>query len=159
MNNALTVVRVIARGVLRAVVGLALLTSALAHAATIEGRLSFPSEEIPALVIVAYNLDTRARHVFESPAKARRYRAEVPAGRYYVYALSAEPGAAPLRGAYSAYTVCGQRSPKLMQQGKCAEHRVLEVVLGANDRRTDIDLDDWYLPEDELYKLPAPRER
>lgn len=147
------------KAIVCALASLSLLAGAAVQAATIEGRLSYPSEEIPPLVIVAYNLDTRARHVFESPAKARRYRAEVPAGRYYVYALSAEPGAAPLRGAYSAYTVCGQRSPKLMQQGKCAEHRVLEVVLGANDRRTDIDLDDWYLPEDELYKLPAPRER
>lgn len=147
------------KAIVCALASLSLLAGAAVQAATIEGRLSYPSEEIPPLVIVAYNLDTRTRHTFETPAKARRYRVDVPAGRYYVYALSAEPGATPLRGAYSTYTVCGQRSPKQMQDGKCTENRVLEVVLGANDRRADIDLDDWYLPEAEMYKLPAPRER
>jgi hypothetical protein len=130
-----------------------------ASAATIEGKLAYPSEEIPPLVIVAQNQTTRARIVIETPARAKRYRIEVPAGRYFVYAIPAEPGLGTQRGAYSAYTVCGQRTPKLMQAGKCTEHRVLAVDVAERDSRTDIDLDDWYLPEDEIYKLPAPRER
>lgn len=146
-------------GVARALAGAVTLAASASQAATIEGRLAYPSEEVPPLVIVAYNLETQTRHTFATPAKARRYRVEVPAGRYYVYALPAEPGGTPLRGAYSAYTVCGQRSPKQMQDGKCTEHRVLEIALGANDRRADVDLDDWYLPDAEMSKLPAPRER
>lgn len=135
------------------------LSGAHVQAATIEGKLAYPGEEIPAMVIVAYNLDTRTRYTFDSPAKARRYRIEVPGGRYYVYALSHEGGPTPPRGAYSAYTVCGQRSPQRMQDGKCNEHRVLELHVADRERRADIDLDDWYLPASELDKLPTPRDR
>ena len=134
------------RGLLAAA---ALLLSGALPAATLGGRLSYPSEALPAMIVVARNT-AGATLTTETKAGQARYRLEVPAGTYVVYAIPAglttPPGGLPLRGAHTEYSVCG-RDKARMQAGRCQTGPLVEIRLGAADRRDDVDIDDWYLPD------------
>ncbi len=127
-----------------------LLASCAAHAATIGGQLSYPSEDLPAMYVVARNAEGATRHV-ETKAGQRRYRIEVPAGTYVFFAIPIGVGGfrdqPPPRGAYTEYTVCGQRDKAKMEAGGCKTGALVPVRVEVSDQRDDIDLNDWYMPD------------
>jgi hypothetical protein len=139
-----------------------LLASGTASAATIGGRLSYPSEELPGMIVVARD-SAGATFRVETKAGQARYRLEVPAGAYVVFAIPLGTGTTSLRGAYTEYSVCGRDKAKMMAGG-CPTGPLVTVTVGEADRREDIDLDDWYMPEALMATLnlaiseaPAPR--
>jgi len=132
-----------------------------ALAGTITGGLAFPGDAIPALTVVAVDLDSGKQYSIETRAEQRSYRLEVAAGRYIVFAIphgpgvEDEPGEQPLRGAYSAFSVCVLSTPERAESGQCQDHTLLTVEVGDKDTRRRVDLYDWYLPEEEKAKVLA----
>ena len=117
-------------------------------AATIGGRLSYPSEELPAMTVVARNAAGETFSVETRPKQAR-YRLEVPDGRYVVFAIAQDTGDASgkePRGAHTAYSLCARDKARL-QAGRCRTGPLEEVAVTQARGREDVDIDDWYMPE------------
>jgi hypothetical protein len=139
----------------------ALIASIPAFAGSITGGLAFPGDAIPALTVVAVDLNTGKQYSIETRAGQRSYRLDVAAGRYFVFAIphgpgvEDEPGEQPLRGAYSTFSVCVLNTPDRAEAGQCQDHQLLPVEVGAQETRKRVDLYDWYLPEDEKAKVLA----
>ncbi len=139
----------------------ALIASGSAFAGSITGGLAFPGDAIPALTVVAVDLNSGKQYRVETRVGQRSYRLEVAAGRYIVFAVphgpgvEDEPGEQPLRGAYSAFSVCVLSAPDKAEAGQCRDHQLLAVEVGAQETRKRIDLYDWYLPEEEKAKVLA----
>ena len=117
-------------------------------AATIGGRLSYPSEELPAMTVVARNAAGETFSV-ETRSKQPRYRIEVPEGRYVVFAIAQGTGDASgkePRGAHTAYSLCARDKARL-QAGRCRTGPLEEVSVTQARGREDVDIDDWYLPD------------
>ena len=127
----------------------ALLSSGALPAATLGGRLSYPSEGVPAMIVVARNAAGETIRA-ETRAGQGRYRLQVPAGNYVVFAIpigvATTPGQIPLRGAHTAYSVCGRDKARL-QSGQCQTGPLEEIRVAEADQREDVDIDDWYLPD------------
>src|SRR5258708_332533 len=127
----------------------ALLASGALPAATLGGRLEYPGEALPPMIVVARNA-VGATLFTQTKAGQARYRLEVPAGSYVVFAIPvgvrAQPGQVPLRGAHTAYSICGRDKARL-QAGRCQTGPLVELRVAADERREDVDVDDWYLPE------------
>ena len=135
-----------------------------AHAGSISGDLAYPSEEIPALVVVAADKATGRQFTVRTAVNQKAYRIEIPAGvrgSFLVFALPVEEvrqpwGAPPLRGAYTFASLCAVATPEKNLAGGCKDHRVLAVE-GSGDRDlTRIAIDDWYLDAQEIERLPWP---
>jgi hypothetical protein len=132
-----------------------------AFAGSITGGLAFPGDAIPALTVVAVDLNSGKQYRIETRAGQRSYRVDVAAGRYIVFAVphgpgvEDEPGEQPLRGAYSAFSVCVLNAPDKAEAGQCQDHQLLTVDVGAQETRKRVDLYDWYLPEEEKAKVLA----
>jgi hypothetical protein len=139
----------------------ALIASTSAFAGSITGGLAFPGDAIPALTVVAVDVNSGKQYRIETRAGQRSYRLDVAAGRYIVFAVphgpgvEDEPGEQPLRGAYSAFSVCVLSAPDKAEAGQCQDHQLLTVDVGAQETRKRVDLYDWYLPEEEKAKVLA----
>jgi hypothetical protein len=110
--------------------------------AAIEGRLRYPAcTEIPAdLVVCAEDQVSGARHcgtAFGSP-DGYRYRIELPAGQYRVFASapSVRPG---YRAYYSESVRCGLST-------KCIDHSPIAVIAVAGRSRGGVEPADWFGP-------------
>ena len=117
-------------------------------AATIGGRLSYPSEELPGMTVVARNAAGETFSVETRPMQAR-YRLEVPDGRYVVFAIArgiGEPAGREPRGAHTSYSICARDKARL-QAGRCATGPLEEVGVSQARPREDVDVDDWYMPD------------
>jgi hypothetical protein len=138
-----------------------LIASESAFAGSISGGLAFPGDAIPALTVVAVELNSGRQYKVETRPGQRSYRLDVAAGRYIVFAVphgpgvEDEPGEQPLRGAYSAFSVCVLNAPDKAEAGQCQDHQLLTVEVGAQEARKRVDLYDWYLPEAEKARVLA----
>ena len=134
---------------MRAALGAVLLAAASPlPAATIGGRLGYPSEELPGMTVVARNASGETFSVETRPKQAR-YRLEVPDGRYVVFAIARGTGEAAgkePRGAHTAYSICA-RDKTRVAAGRCRTGPLEEVAVTQARGREDIDIDDWYLPD------------
>ena len=101
------------------------------------------------MIVVARNAAGETRQVETKPGQ-ERYRLQVPAGRYVVYAIpigiGPAPGQIPLRGAHTAYSLCARDKAKL-QAGRCQTGPLEEIRVAEADQRENVDIDDWYLPD------------
>jgi len=137
------------------------LASVSAWAGSITGGLAFPGDSIPALTVIAFDPNSGKQYTVETRVGQRSYRLDVAAGRYIVFAVphgpgvEDEPGEHPLRGAYSAFSLCVLSTPEKAEAGQCQDHQLLPVEVGDKDTRRRVDLYDWYLPEEEKAKVLA----
>lgn len=100
------------------------------------------------MIVVARNAATGTTTYVETASGQRRYRLEVPAGAYTVFAIpvvTASRGQI-LRGAHTQYTLCNRDRAKSLA-GQCRTGALVEVRLEAQETREDVDVDDWYMPE------------
>jgi hypothetical protein len=125
-----------------AVVSLAL--SAGAAAGTIDGTVTFPSEQIPSMTVYASDLDTSRVHSVQLTRGQSNFTVEVPAGRYLVFLAPNEPGAPNVYGAYTEYSLCAPHDV----DGKCEDHGLVPVVINARTPHGAVAIDDWYLSDD-----------
>lgn len=127
----------------------ALLFGSPLSAATLGGKLAYPGEGLPAMIVVARDA-AGATFSIETRAGQARYRLEVPAGSYVLFAIPLgnppQPGQVPLRGAHTEYSVCGRDKAKMLA-GACRTGPLVEVRVSADEQREDVDVDDWYLPD------------
>ena len=104
--------------------------------AVITGKLSYPSEQIPALTVFAIRIDNglSTYYSINTAEHQSSYPIEVDPGTYHVFAYRGEYAAG-----YTKYVTCGMGA-------YCSDHSLLPVVVKAGDTIQDINLLDWYAP-------------
>jgi hypothetical protein len=122
-----------------------------ARAATLGGRLGSPSDFVPALLVQAWSRPDGKLYSVRTEAGQASYSMDVPAGRYVVFAVPADPGAPPLYGAHTRFSVCA-RDAQSLAAGGCRDHSLVEVEVGKR-RPTVADVTDWYLDDAAIAEL------
>jgi len=115
---------------------------------SIQGSLAYPSEFIPALVVVAYPIggdDPNPYHVVTQQGQGA-YSMPVAAGQYYVVAYLMGSDYA---GGYSQAVPCGL-------QASCLDHTLIPIQVSDGQVLTGIDPVDWYAPEGTFPPNPIP---
>jgi hypothetical protein len=111
----------------------------------IRGRLSYPSEFIPAQRIVAFDVGTMAFVADVLTADGQgEYELTVPPGDYYIVTYLPDSGMA---AGYSQMVPCG------LSVG-CTDHSLIPVHVGPGDIVEDIDPQDWYAPPGTFPPMP-----
>jgi hypothetical protein len=102
----------------------------------ISGTLSFPSEGIPPLLVVAFGSETGHYYWVQTAQNQTAYQIDgLPPGRYTVFAYALPDG--KLVGAYDQFYVCG------LHQG-CTDLSLIEVEVQAGVVTPNINPGDWY---------------
>lgn len=108
----------------------------------ISGTVSFPSEVIPALRLVAFNTASDAFVALELAAGSGDYRMDfVPPGTYELvaYPLEGFRDAPVFAGAYTRAVACGL-------DVSCTDHSLIAFEVRAGEETVGIDPADWYAP-------------
>jgi hypothetical protein len=133
-----------------ALAALALLP-AVAQAVPIAGRLASPSDYVPALTVHAWSTTERRLYSVGTNAGQASFLLDVPPGRYVVFATPADPGAPPVYGAHTRFSLCA-REPQSLESGACRDHALVEIEVAK--RRVDgVDVTDWYLHDTVIAEL------
>jgi hypothetical protein len=104
---------------------------------TISGKLSFPSEQIPPLRIVAFDIYSNAYYSVDTATNQQTYAiSNLPPGYYKVVAYV---GGAELAGGYSELVKCGFNND--------CSHDLVVVYVTPGETVSNIDPGDWYAPE------------
>lgn len=119
-------------------------------AGSITGQLTYPSENIPPLRIVAVNVDSGEFFATDVVNDGAYTLYGLPAGKYHVMAYlqdykNVDPG---LAGGYTQFVVCGFSTT-------CQDHSLIEVTVVANQNTPDINPGDWYAPPGSFPKDPS----
>jgi hypothetical protein len=102
----------------------------------ISGELSFPSEGIPPLLVVAFNSTTGQYYWVQTVQNQSTYQIDnLPVGKYTVFAYALPDG--KMVGAYDNFYVCG------LHQG-CTDSTLIEVDVHAGAVTPNINPGDWY---------------
>jgi hypothetical protein len=111
----------------------------------ITGNLSYPSEGIPPLKVVAFDAGSQAPvATVETEAGQSTYSLSVPIGAYYVVAYTLDGQRA---GGYTFAVLCGLRV-------ECTDHTLMPVGVAPGYAPEDIDPADWYAPEGSFPPMP-----
>lgn len=112
---------------------------------SIAGSLMFPSSGLPALRVVAFNLETGATYSVDTVEGQNSYQLDnLPAGRYFVVVYTPDGG---LSGGYTAAVPCGLSA-------ECADHTLLEVTVTAGGLTQNIVPGDFYAPPGTFPAMP-----
>lgn len=104
----------------------------------LSGTLSFPSEGIPALRIVAMNPLTGVYYWQNTVAGQSTYRfTDLTPATYYVMAYSIANPSKTYFGAYSQFVLCGLSVA-------CSDHSLIAVEVKAGEETKGINPSDWY---------------
>ena len=118
----------------------------------ITGSLAYPSEFLPPLRVVAFDVNDLDNFYLTEVQSGGTYRLEVPPRTYYVLAYLISPeelGATPgLAGGYSEAVPCG------LAVG-CEDHSLIPVVVPPGETVEGIDPVDWYLPPGQASDWPS----
>ncbi len=112
---------------------------------TVTGSLSYPSEGIPPLLVVAFNalsLDPAAS--VDTVAGQSSYSIPLPDGVYLIVAYTLD---GQLAGGYTAAVLCGLSVD-------CTDHELIPVPVAGGMAVDEVDPGDWYAPEGAF--PPAP---
>lgn len=114
----------------------------LASGGAISGRISYPSEAIPPLKVVAFRVGSSEIYTVETTLNQTNYRIEnLPEGKYNVvaYTLGGESFPVGLSGGYTQAVLCGMAE-------SCTEHGLVDVVVFNGEESSEIDILDWLQP-------------
>ncbi len=128
---------------------------------TITGKLSYPSEFIPPMRVVAFSLTDGKAYFIDTGENQLEYSIEVPVGTYYLVSYPHQ-GTAGNTGQVDSYTLGGgpfaggftQMVPCGLAAG-CDDHTLLPVTVTAG-QTTTADPGDWYAPEGTFPPMPNP---
>ena len=113
--------------------------TAASDGTVITGTLSYPSEFIPELRVVAFNTATGKYYFVDTVQNQSSYRIEeIPGGVYHVVAYVLDP-ASTLAAGYTRAVPCGLLAT-------CSDHLLIDVTVGAGQTMANIDPVDWYAP-------------
>jgi len=109
---------------------------------TISGKLGYPSEFIPTMRVVAFNLETNAYYYVDTETNQGTYQIEnLPQGTYHVVAYVQDMGM-DFPGAYTEFVVCGLTAD-------CQDHQLVDVEVYAGQTTEGIDPIDFYVMPEE----------
>jgi len=112
---------------------------------TITGSLSYPSEAIPPLKVVAFDARSEAPvATVDTEAGQSTYSLSVPIGGYYVVAYTLD---GRLAGGYTLAVLCGLSV-------ECTDHMLVPVGVAPGFAPEGIDPADWYAPEGSFPPMP-----
>jgi len=105
---------------------------------SISGSLSFPSEYIPPLRVIAFNINTGYYYYVITVQNQSSYSIEgLPPGFYHVVAYTLDnTGSA----GYSQAVLCGLSV-------NCNDHSLIDVKVESNSKTKNVDPGDWYAPD------------
>ena len=117
----------------------------------ISGNLGFPSEYIPPLRVVAFDIFSQDYYYVDTQLNQTTYEmAGLPPGTYHVVAYVREQGP-DLAGGYSFFVTCGMTQD-------CSNHRLIDVNVYAGQVSEGVDPIDFYVQpgEADWPENPAP---
>jgi len=116
----------------------------------ISGTLSYPSEQIPPLRIVAINIKTGEYYATEVTDNNLYGLDGIPTGTYHViaYQLTESGTTMNMAGGYTKYVTCGMSV-------ECTDHSLVDVAVEAGKLTTGIDPADWYAPQGTVPPAPS----
>lgn len=105
----------------------------------IAGHLSYPSEFIPPLRVVAWSAADMSYYFIDTDTNTFEYTIELPPGTYYMVAYVRSGDSVPIgfAGGYTQAVPCG------LAYG-CDDHTLIPVVVEAGVTVYGIDPGDWY---------------
>lgn len=123
-------------------------TATLPATSHIEGKLSYPSEFIPPLVVVAFTVGGGPGDYYYILTRQNQpaYSLPLPAGDYYVLAYVVSSDYA---GGFTPAVACGLGAG-------CDDHSLIPVHVDAGATVSGIDPLDWYAPEGTFPPNPLP---
>jgi hypothetical protein len=105
---------------------------------SIAGSLSYPSEFIPPLRVVAFRTDINQYYYVDTFENQGAYQIDnLPVGTYHVVAYTMDGG---LAGGFTQAVPCGLSVD-------CPDHTLIDVPVNAGGVSTGVDPGDWYAPE------------
>lgn len=109
----------------------------------ISGSLGFPSEYIPPLRVVAFDIDSQDYYYVDTVHDQADYQiTDLPPGTYHVVAYVREEGP-DIPGAYTEFVTCGQTVD-------CTDHSLIDVVVSPGAVTEGVDPIDFYAQLDEV---------
>lgn len=128
---------------------------------TITGKLSYPSEFIPPMRVVAFSLTDKKAYFVDTAKNQGQFSLHVPAGTYYLASYPYEGtagntgqvdsytlGGGPLAGGYTQMVPCGLSA-------NCTDHTLLPITVAVG-QTVSADPGDWYAPEGTFPPMPNP---
>ena len=120
--------------------------SPASEAGSISGKLSYPSEFIPPLRVVAFNIfDQSYRYVDTTQNQSTYQISGLAPGKYHVVSYVQGGG---LAGGYTPAVACGLSVT-------CTDHSLIDVTVFAGTDTPNIDPADWYAPENSFPPMPG----
>ena len=123
-----------------------------ASTGSLSGQLSYPSEAIPSLRVVAFDVNSQDYFYVESSYNQSSYQITgLPAGTYFVVAYTLGGGSFPtgLSGGYTEATLCGLSA-------SCTNHSLVPVNVAPGQDTPDVNPTDWYAAENAFPPMPGP---
>lgn len=116
---------------------------------TISGKLSYPSDFIPPLRVVAFDAaNTSIYYYVDTVLNQFEYTiSDLPAGVYHV--VSYKIGSTTLAGGYTQMVPCG------LAYG-CNDHTLINVTVTSGNTTTGINPGDWYANVSSFPPMPNP---
>ena len=111
---------------------------------SISGNLSYPSDYIPPLRVVAFDTGLNAVTSVDTTTNQMTYQLSISPGTYYVVAYTMD---GVLAGGYSQAVLCGLTVA-------CTDHSLVAVTVSLGGNVTDIDPGDWYAPPNTFPPMP-----
>ena len=129
--------------------------------ATITGALSYPSEFLPPMRVVAFSLTDKKAYFVDTAKDQGQFSLQVPAGTYYLVSYPYEGitgntgtvdsytlGGGPFAGGYTQMVPCGLTA-------NCEDHTLLPIDVTDGQTLT-ANPGDWYAPEGTFPLMPNP---
>ena len=129
--------------------------------ATITGSLSYPSDFLPPMRVVAFSLTDKKAYFVDTAKNQGQFSLKVPAGSYYLVSYAYEGtagetgqaesyilGGGSFAGGYTQMVPCGLTA-------NCEDHTLLPIIVVENQTVT-ADPGDWYAPEGTFPPMPNP---
>ncbi len=107
---------------------------------SISGKLSYPSEVIPPLRVVAINTETGEFYSTEVIDNGVYVLDGVPVGTYHVVAYLRDKSGSAGSGGFSHAVLCGLTV-------NCTDHSLVDVEVRDGENITEINPADWYAPD------------
>ena len=124
-----------------------------ALAARLRGRVSYPSEELPAMRVCAIATgDPGLGYCTDTAVNVPHYEVTLPGGTWWLLAWPQATGTVGDPGLLSAASDC------LATGGTgCDDHTLLEVTVDSGEVREGLDINDWYYDPRETPPPMEPR--
>ena len=123
-------------------------TATVQATGSVSGRLGYPSEMVPPLRVVAFNVLTGEYYWQNTVLNQTNYLFDaLPVGTYHVLAYLIDNPSRTFYAAYSNFVTCGYLE-------SCTDHTLVPIEVKAGMETTNVDPNDWYGADPESIGWP-----